>query len=166
MRFSTFPAPARYLGVAALLLLSPLSYGQILKQKHLELIQARSAGWNRAFNSRDTTALAGLLHPGFTLSTAGGSQSGAPAVRQSFRQLFRQRPDVSWMNRSQTTEVSDLGTIAYETGEWVQAWTDAQDKTKSRVIGKYWLMWKYENNAWLMLSAIYTPLNCAGNACR
>jgi ketosteroid isomerase-like protein len=161
-----FSLPAAGLLTAALLLLSPLSHGQILKQKHLELIQARSAAWNKAFNSRDTTALSGLLHPSFMLATAAGSQAPAAAVRQSFRQLFRQRPDVTWMNRSQSTEISDLGNVAYETGEWAEAWTDPQDKTKNRVIGKYWLMWKYENNAWLMLSAIYTPLNCSGNSCR
>lgn len=165
MRLSTSSVPARLAG-AALLLLSHVSFGQILKQKHLELIQARSATWNRAFNSRDTTALAGLLHPGFTLNTVGGSQTTSATVRQGFRQLFRQRPDITWMNRSQTTEVSDLGTVAYETGEWAEAWTDSQDKSKNRLIGKYWLMWKYENNAWLMFSAIYTPMNCSGNSCR
>ncbi|SHJ04941.1 protein of unknown function [Hymenobacter daecheongensis DSM 21074] len=165
MRFSTPFAVAR-VGAVALLLLSQLSFGQIMKQKHLELIQARSATWNKAFNSRDTTALGGLLHPGFTLSQTQGSQSGAAAVRQSFRQLFRQRPDITWMNRGLTTEVSSLGNVAYETGEWAEAWTDTQDQTKNRVIGKYWLMWKYENNAWLMFSAIYTPMSCSGNSCR
>ncbi|GAA4017987.1 hypothetical protein GCM10022408_34590 [Hymenobacter fastidiosus] len=165
MRLSTSSAAA-CLGLLALLLLSHLSFGQILKQKHLELIQARSTTWNKAFNSRDTTALNGLLHPGFTLCTATGSQTTAATARQSFRQLFRQRPDVTWMNKSLTTEVSDLGQLAYETGEWAEAWTDPQDKSKNRVIGKYWLMWKYENNTWLMLSAIYTPMFCSGAACR
>ncbi|GAA3945865.1 nuclear transport factor 2 family protein [Hymenobacter algoricola] len=165
MRFSPSSVAAP-LGAAALLLLSHLSPAQILKQKHLELLQMRSASWNKAFNSRDTTALGGLLHPGFTLCTGSGSQTSAAAVRQGFRQQFRQHPDITWMNRSQNTEISDLGNLAYETGEWAEAWTDPQDKTKNRVIGKYWLMWKYENNAWLMLSAIYTPLHCSGNSCK
>ncbi|RYU82167.1 nuclear transport factor 2 family protein [Hymenobacter persicinus] len=165
MRLSS--SAAARLGVGTLLLLlSHVGFGQIMKQKHLELIQARSASWNKAFNSRDTTALGGLLHPGFTLNTATGSQTTAASVRLSFRQLFRQRPDITWMNRSLATEISDLGNVAYETGEWAEAWTDPQSKTKNRIIGKYWLMWKYENNAWQMFSAIYTPMNCSGNACR
>ncbi|TGE16777.1 YybH family protein [Hymenobacter elongatus] len=165
MGFSTLLPLRRLLGVVILVLLSHLSFGQILKQKHLELIKARSETWNRAFNSRDTTAFYGLFHPNTTICSASGSRTTAPTVRQSFRTLFRQRPDITWMNRSMGMELSDLGQLAYETGEWAEAWTDPQDKTKSRVIGKYWLMWKFENNTWVILSAIYTPLSCAGKNC-
>ncbi|PJJ59163.1 YybH family protein [Hymenobacter chitinivorans] len=165
MGFSTSLPLRRLLGVASLLLVSQLSFGQILKQKHLELIKARSETWNRAFNSRDTTAFYNLFNPGIMVSTASGSRSSEAATRQWFRSRFRQRPDVTWMNRTMNVELSDQGQLAYETGEWAEAWTDTQDKTKNRIIGKYWLMWKFENNAWTILSATYTPLSCAGRSC-
>ncbi|MCB2408325.1 YybH family protein [Hymenobacter lucidus] len=165
MGFSTFLSRRGLLSAAMCVLVSHLSMGQILKQKHLELIKARSETWNRAFNSRDTTALYGLFNPGITVSTATGSRTSEAAARQWFRSRFRQRPDVTWMNRTMNVELSDQGQLAYETGEWAQAWTDTQDKAKNRIIGKYWLMWKFENNAWTILSATYTPLSCAGKNC-
>ncbi|TGE25460.1 nuclear transport factor 2 family protein [Hymenobacter aquaticus] len=165
MGVSTAFSLRRLAAVATFVLLSQLSFGQILKQKHLELIKARSETWNKAFNSRDTTAFYGLFNPGITVSSASGSRTTEAAARQWFRGRFRQRPDVTWMNRTMNVEVSDLGQLAYETGEWAEAWTDPQDKSKNRIIGKYWLMWKFENNAWTILSATYTPLSCATRNC-
>ncbi|TGE29656.1 YybH family protein [Hymenobacter metallicola] len=165
MGISTLSRLRRLLVVCTLLLFSQLSVGQILKQKHIELIKARSETWNKAFNSRDTTAFYGLFNPGITVCSASGSRSSEAVARQWFRTRFRQRPDITWMNRTTTVELSDQGQLAYETGEWAEAWTDTQDKSKNRIIGKYWLMWKFENNAWTILSATYTPLACATRNC-
>ncbi|QDA59198.1 YybH family protein [Hymenobacter jejuensis] len=152
--------------IAVLCSLSHLSYGQISKQKHLELLKARSETWNKAFNSRDTTALAGLFSAQVTLSNANGSRVGAAENMRNFQALFRLRPDIAWMNRTQFTEIDDQWQVAYETGEWNESWTNTQDQSKTRITGKYWLMWKYENNRWAILSGIFTPLTCGGGHCK
>jgi len=61
--------------------------------------------------------------------------------------------------------VNEQWHIAYETGNWTEAWTETGDSDKSEIKGKYWIMWKLKDNDWKVLSAIFTPLSCKGSYC-
>lgn len=155
----------RWLALVPALLVAHLSTAQIPKQKHIEIIRSRGTAWNAAFNARDTTALFGLFAPDAALTTPTGSRTGAVENARSFRALFRQHPDVNWMNKTGLVEVNDQAMVAYETGEWNESWT-AAGGTKARVVGKYCLYWKYAANGWVISAAIFTPLFCTDPSCK
>ena len=62
-------------------------------------------------------------------------------------------------------EVNTQWMVAYETGDWVEDWTEPNDTERSRIEGKYWIMWKYKKEQWMIISAIFTPMRCSGSYC-
>ncbi len=154
-------------GLLSLLLLTgPASHAQISRQKQLETLRARSELWNRAFNSRDTTALAALLDAQVAISAANGTQLGATENGKAFSRLMRQRPDINWLNKPTQLDLNEQWQLACETGEWTESWTEPRTAEKTRIVGKYCLLWKNLNGTWVIASAIFTPLSCVGSYCK
>lgn len=160
------PIFTRRLLLAFVLLAARSGWAQIPKQKHIELIKSRSESWNKSFNARDTAAFYGLFAPDAVVTAASGPQVGLADNARSFRALFRQRPDVNWMNKTSLVEMNDQAMVAYETGEWTESWSNKPGSDKARVIGKYALMWKYAPTGWVVSAAIFTPLFCSGGSCK
>ncbi|QHJ07253.1 DUF4440 domain-containing protein [Hymenobacter busanensis] len=165
MRFYSFRRRAAGLFVAAVAGLGT-AQAQIPKQRHVEAIQAQSVVWNRAFNGRDSTAFYALFSSRANLCGANGCQTTPAEVRRTMRTLWRTRPDITWMNRSQQVQVNDQSLVACENGEWTESFTHKQAPGKSQITGRYWLMWGFEDGQWRILSGIFTPLTCTGNYCR
>ncbi len=135
------------------------------EKKNLELgIRERNTTWNTAFNNRDTTKLFSLFSAQSILTTAGGRWVGAPRCKALMKALFKNRPDITWINSAEKIEVLKSWDVAYETGTWTEAWTSS-GREKSEIIGRYWIMYNYDNGAWFIHSSIFTPLSCAGSYC-
>jgi ketosteroid isomerase-like protein len=128
-------------------------------------IEARSKLWNTTYNSRDSLAFYTLFDPKAVVTSLGGRWIGAETCKQLCRSLYSKRPDISWYNTPSKIEVNEQWPAAYETGTWSESWTEPGDRSKSEIVGKYWIMWKYQDDAWYILSAIYTPLKCTGSYC-
>jgi hypothetical protein len=85
--------------------------------------------------------------------------------KQTFRdtiQNISQLWDKSF--RIKKAEINDSKDIGYDTGEWREAWTEKGDTSKSELRGKYWRMWR-RNNQWIIIAVVLTPLSCKGSYC-
>src|SRR5882672_6245375 len=122
----------------------------------------RSKLWNSSFNSRDSSTFYTLFDSLAVLSSGGGRWIGNEECKRLCRGLYQKRPDITWINKLSKVEVFDQWKIAYETGDWKETWTEGNDKEKSQITGKYWIMWRYENKNWIIISGIFTPLSCKG----
>jgi ketosteroid isomerase-like protein len=129
-------------------------------------IEARSNVWNSSFNNRDSTTLYTLFDSTAVLSSAAGHFSGLEACTNLFRALFSKRPDITWYNQKTTIEIYDHWRVAYETGDWIESWTESGDTSKSTIKGKYWIMWRLKKGNWIIISATFTPLSCTGSYCK
>jgi ketosteroid isomerase-like protein len=128
-------------------------------------VRNRSAIWNTAFNNHDTTTVTSLFDSTGVLITGGARQIGKENCRLLFKGLFTRRPDITSYNWPVSIEVNEKWQVAYETGNWIETWTEKGDNELSEIKGKYCLMWRYSDGDWHIISAIFTPLQCSGNYC-
>ena len=129
-------------------------------------IRKRNEIWNTSFNNRDTASFFSLFNAESIWITGGGKFIGFDRCRALVRGLFRNRPDVTWINTAEKVEVFGFWKMAYETGTWTETWTEKNDTSKSEIIGKYWIMYTYENDKWTIHSSIFTALSCVGSYCK
>ncbi|AFD08626.1 YybH family protein [Solitalea canadensis] len=150
---------------AILIVLSIQVNAQNVKKHSIQEIETRSELWNKAYNSRDSLRFYTLFDSLAVLSSAGGRWIGAEECKRLCRGLYKRRPDISWTNKSNKIEINEQWNVAYETGDWTEAWTEQGDTSKSQIIGKYWIMWRFKNDNWYIISGIFTPLSCTGSYC-
>lgn len=154
--------------ISSLLICSLISIqtnAQTINESHLKEIKIRSELWNSSYNSRDSLTFYTLFDSLAVLSSAGGRWIGAEDCKKLCRFLYHLRPDISWTNKSTKIEINERIHVAYDTGDWTENWTESGDQTKSELTGKYWIMWRFQNNNWQIISAIFTPLTCTGSYC-
>jgi len=132
----------------------------------IKAIEARSELWNSSFNNRDSITFYTLFDSLALLSSAGGRWIGGEECKRLCRGLYTRRPDITWVNKLSKVEINYQWKVAYETGDWAETWTESGDKDKSQIKGKYWIMWRYKNDNWFIISAIFTPLSCTGSYCQ
>jgi len=128
-------------------------------------IKGRSAVWNTSYNSRDSVNFYTLFDSSIVMVSGGTRQVGKEQCKSICRRLYAARPDITWFNVPTGIEVNDQWHVAYETGNWTETWTEQGDKEQSQIKGKYCLMWRYSDGDWRIISAIFTPLLCAGSYC-
>jgi len=133
---------------------------------HTEKIKLRSQLWNTSYNTHDSLSFYSLFDSLTIITSAGGRWIGGEDCKRLCRKLYAKRPDISWTNTLKTIEINKQWSVAYENGDWIEAWTEKGDSSKSKIIGKYWMMWKYKENNWFIHSAIFTPLSCEGSYCK
>jgi ketosteroid isomerase-like protein len=127
-------------------------------------VRKRSAIWSTAFAQRDIPALTSLFSEDAQIATAGIKLKNRAECAQFFEALFKKRPDVSWLNRPTKIEVNLVWKVAYETGDWKEAWTE--DDGRAEIQGKYFAMWLLNLNegVWYLHAAIFTPQRCIGES--
>ncbi len=138
---------------------------QVSNETQLDEIKLRSSLWNTAYNGRDSLTFYTLFDSLALLSSAGGRWIGAEDCKRLCRFLYQIRPDIRWTNKYTKIEINERIKVAYETGEWIEDWTESGDQTRSQLTGKYWIMWRFKNDNWYIISAIFTPLTCEGSYC-
>lgn len=142
------------------------AHGQTNHSNHEKEIEARSKLWNSSYNSRDSLTFYTLFDSTAIVASAGGRWIGAEKCKDLCRSLYKRRPDITWYNYASKIEVNEQWHVAYETGDWAEAWTENGDSVKSEIKGKYWIMWRFRDNSWKIISAIFTPLSCTGSYCK
>ena len=135
------------------------------KEQQMQEIKERSELWNTAYNSRDSLTFYTLFDSLALLSSAGGRWIGAEECKRLCRFLYQKRPDISWTNKFSKIEINEQIPVAYETGDWIENWTETGDTSKSELKGKYFIMWRFKKENWVIISAIFTPLTCTGSYC-
>lgn len=149
---------------SAILLPSFSANSQDLKND-LDSIKSISKIWDNAFNDRDTSIYYKYVTNTFSMTVGGGTSTGIESFKNGTNALFKNRPDIIFVMRPATIEVNKQWSLAYDTGEWIESWTESTDLSKSKITGKYWRMWRKINNEWIIMSIIFTPLTCAGSYC-
>src|SRR3990170_8628060 len=91
-------------------------------------IKARSALWNTSYNNRDSLTFYTLFDSLALLSSAGGRWIGAEDCKRLCRFLYRLRPDIHWTNIPDQIKINERILVAYETGRWVENWTESGDQ--------------------------------------
>jgi hypothetical protein len=142
--------------------LSVSAFGQNAKDSILKNISV----WNSSFNKRDTTNYYRLLDKDIAITAGGGTVNGVAIIKEITAGLFTDRPDIVMNLNSSKLEVSKQWMLAYDTGEWIENWTEKKETKKSEIKGKYWRMWKKYDDEWIIMSIILTPLSCTGSYCQ
>jgi ketosteroid isomerase-like protein len=130
--------------------------------KHIEM---KNELWNDAFNQRDTTSLFSLFEPKSIIISESGQWVGKEKIKNILLTLFKNRPDIEMTFKSNKIEVMNEWNVAYETGTWIESWTEKGDSGKSTIKGKYWKMYLKQQGQWYLNSLILTPLSCEGSYC-
>lgn len=134
-------------------------------QRRLKLIEDRSKLWSSSYNSHDSLSFFSLFDSTAVVVSLGGKWIGLEKCKYLCRSLYQKRPDITWQNHSDKIEVNDQWPTGYETGTWTESWTEKGDTSKSKISGKYWMMWFFKGDNCYILSAIFTPLTCEGSYC-
>ncbi len=131
----------------------------------LDSIKANSKLWDIAFNERDTTTYFKFITKNIAETVGGGTKLGIKKFKAGTKYLFKERPDITMYLNQEKIEINLQWNISYYTGELIEEWTERNDSLKSKIIGKYWRMWKRTNDEWMIMSIIFTPLSCKGSYC-
>jgi ketosteroid isomerase-like protein len=143
-----------------------LSFSKKADSIRAKEIREKNKVWNASFNGRDSLQFYALFDSAAVFSSAGARLVGREDCKRLYRFLHRTRPDITWYNEATKIEVSSDGENAYETGSWTETWTEKGDSTKSKIRGKYWVMYiRRKDGNWYIQAAIFTPLTCEGSYC-
>ena len=148
-----------------LLLFTKILLGQTEHEHRLQLVKDKSKLWNQSYNSRDSLSFYSLFDSSAVVVSLGGKWIGLEKCKYLCRSLYQKRPDITWQNHPEKTEINNQWPTAYETGTWTESWTEAGDTSRSEINGKYWMMYFFKDNNCYILSAIFTPLVCKGSYC-
>ena len=132
--------------------------------KYKDEVRKRSAIWNTAFAQRDISTLTSLFSEDVQIASAGGKWKNRAECAQSFEGLFKRRPDITWLNKTTKIEINPVSKVAYETGDWKEAWSEPDGRAELQ--GKYFAMWKpnRKERVYYLDAAIFTPLRCVGES--
>jgi ketosteroid isomerase-like protein len=148
----------------ALVIAATHTQAQTSVSKYEDEVRKRSAIWNTAFAQRDNSTLTSLFSEDAQMATAGGKFKNRAECTQLFEALFKRRPDVTWLNKPAKIEINPVWKVAYETGDWKEAWTEPDGRVEIK--GKYFAMWLLNLNegVWYLNAAIFTPRRCIGES--
>lgn len=146
----------------ALAIAATHAQAQTSVSKYKDEVRKRTAIWNTAFAQRDISTLTSLFSEDAQLSSAGGKWKNRAECAQLFEALFKRRPDITWVNKPTKIEVNPVWKVAYETGDWKEAWTEPDGRAE--IQGKYFAMWKLNEGVWYINAAIFTPQRCIGES--
>lgn len=138
----------------------PSSYAEKTIGDYENEIRSKSAEWNKVFVTRDMKPFLPLLAPDVQMTSAGGKWQTRDGTERFFKSLFKQRPDIAWVNEPQEITINPLWNVAHEMGEWTESWTESDGK--ATIKGKYSALWKLNNDTWSLQAMIFTPLSCTG----
>ncbi|WP_333821302.1 DUF4440 domain-containing protein [Ohtaekwangia sp.] len=130
-----------------------------------DTIQNVSQRWDKAFNLKDTSAYYSYIDTLFSITYSGGTATGLQKLKFITQRLYANRPDIRLYFGVEKAESNDKHDTAYDTGTWTETWTEKGDSSKSEVTGKYWRMWRKQNNRWIITSIALTTLSCKGSYC-
>jgi len=128
--------------------------------KQEEAIKSASAIWNTAFSNRDIPLFLSILSSDVQMASAGGKWQTQEGTKRFLEQLFKRRPDITWVNTSREININLAWNVAYESGDWVEDWTEPDGK--AIINGRYFALWKQEKSSWYLHAIIFIPLNCSG----
>jgi hypothetical protein len=137
-----------------------------VSQSSKDIVLNNIKQWNVGFNKHDTVTYYKLVDEQIAVTSAGGTQISASEFKLMTNYLYTERPDITIYLYADKTEVNEEWELAYDSGNWIESWTEKNSKGKSVIKGKYWRMWKKENNNWLVMSIVLTPMSCNGDYCK
>jgi ketosteroid isomerase-like protein len=148
----------------ALVVAATHTQGQTNVSKYEDEVRKRSAIWNTAFAQRDISTLTSLFSEDAQMATAAGKFKNRAECVQLFDALFQRRSDVTWHNEPANIEINPIWKVAYETGDWKEAWTEPDGRVEIK--GKYFAMWllNLKEGVWYVHAAIFTPQRCIGES--
>lgn len=149
-----------YFLILSCIVIIPNSYAEKTNVDYENEIRSKSAEWNKVFVTRDMKPFLPLLAPDVQMTSAGGKWQTPDGTEKFFRSLFKQRPDITWVNEPKNITTNPLWNVAYEMGDWTESWTEPDGN--ATIKGKYSALWKLNNEAWSLHAMIFIPLSCTG----
>jgi ketosteroid isomerase-like protein len=146
----------------ALIIVASHAQAQTSVSKYKDEVRKRSAIWNTAFAQRDISSLMGLFSEDVQRSSAGSKCKNRAECVQHLESLFKRRPDITWLNKPTKIEINPVWKVAYETGDWKEAWSEPDGRAE--IQGKYFAMWQLKEGVWYINAAVFTPLRCIGES--
>lgn len=147
---------------ATCLAVASAAYAQAPSQE--DEIRSARAAFNDAIARHDVPAIVTFLEEGYRISTSGGAfLDGRAAMGRAFAARFEEFEDALYVRSPTSIELSSVGPVAWEVGEWVGSWTTADGPFRTG--GSYAAYWRKSSGKWLLHSELYVPLFCEGVGC-
>ncbi len=123
---------------------------------------------NQAFAERDMAKLGSFIAGNITFSGPVWRLVGLEQVSETYKQFWKQRPDVSWdyqpIEITPGTEPQNQNWAA-ERGTWLQKWAAADGPVELR--GTYLSFWRQVDGHWMLDAHLFVTISCQGGAfCR
>lgn len=129
-------------------------------------IYYNSKAWNKSFKIYDTASYYELLDSSFSFVAGAGISINYNKYKLNTVRLHTIRPDIYLNLEIEKAEKGADFNIGYDTGTWIENWTEKGDTKKSELQGRYFRMWKNIKGHWKINSMILTPLYCKGSYCK
>jgi len=72
--------------------------------------------------------------------------------------LYTDRRELTMKMTAAKVELSEWP-LGYDSGDWIETWFEKSDNSKNQIKGKYWRMWKIENDTCKVMAIILTPMS-------
>lgn len=127
--------------------------GIVLAQDDAAIIKASRAASNEAIAKHDIDGIIAGMLPDFTITRGDGvTVTGRDAVTATWKTLFKNNPEVSYVRTPSEILIGDNGIMAWETGVWVAHNSYSKG-------GNYSAMWRKTDGAWKLQSELFVTLH-------
>ena len=116
------------------------------------IIRSKRSASNAAIAKHDVEGIAKYWLPDFVQVRGNATYlTGKDAVTNSWAELFKTNPSVSYMRNPSEIIISKNDTLAWEKGKWIGI------KSYSKG-GNYSAMWRKKDNEWMLQAEIFVSL--------
>ena len=152
-------------GFQPLIAAEPESLDQA-KSAATEVILSARHRFNDAIAEHDAAAIPGFLDNPYQITTSTGQllQSSPAEDAVAWADIFADRPDVIYVRKTHTVEISDYLDLAAEQGTWVGRWTAPEGPVE--VGGSFYAQWRNTGDSWKIRAEAFVRLYCKGSGCQ
>jgi hypothetical protein len=150
--------------VMAMTLLSTASLALAQQDTDIEQIRDARAAFNDAIARHDVVGIVSFLDEEYQITTSLGQLwQDRDGEADSWRELIASRPDVLYVRKPDSIEISADYPLAAETGTWVGTWSTSLGPVRTG--GRYSAMWRHVDGVWKVRSELFVALYCDGVSC-
>lgn len=127
-------------------------------------VRSRRNQSNAAIARHDAEAVVSFLDAEYQITVGSGDLfHGRAAELKAWRAEFARAPDLVYVRKPESVEVSTSRERAAEIGVWVGSWTTPNGP--HRVRGRYAAHWRKVDGSWKIRAELFVTLSCQGVGC-
>ena len=128
-------------------------WAQDKSEKEVALIKSARAASNEAIAKHDIDGISKYWLNDFVQVRGNSTHlSGKDTIIASWKQLFKENPDVAYIRNPSQIIISTNDTLAWETGTWKAIHSYSKG-------GNYTAMWRKSGNSWMIQAELFVSLH-------